>query len=149
MLLRNTASEDSTARVWEAATSAPLGPPLRHSSMVSWPTFSADGRRAATVSHDESVRLWDPLTGELVGLPLEQWPPAVQVAFDRSGDLLLTLAVDGAVNLWDVSRAGGTARDWRVLAEVLCAHALSPAGGLLPLERAWQGARAIRLLEAE
>ena len=39
-----TASEDGTARIWEAATGKAIGEPLRHEKKVSSAAFSPDGR---------------------------------------------------------------------------------------------------------
>ncbi len=39
-----TASEDATARLWNAATGEPKGPPLRHEGKVEAIAFSPDGR---------------------------------------------------------------------------------------------------------
>ena len=38
-----TASDDKTARVWDAATGAPIGKPLQHEDTVSSAAFSPDG----------------------------------------------------------------------------------------------------------
>ena len=65
-----TAGSDGTARLWDAATSQPLGAPMTHSSPVRWVEFSPDGQRVATASTDKTARVWDartgaPLTGSL------------------------------------------------------------------------------------
>ena len=43
-----TASGDKTARLWDAATGAPIGEPLRHDGPVNSAAFSPDGKRVAT-----------------------------------------------------------------------------------------------------
>ena len=58
-----TASDDGTARLWDAATGAE-GPVLRgHGGPVSSAVFSPDGARVLTASEDGTARLWDAATG--------------------------------------------------------------------------------------
>ena len=47
-----TASWDNTARVWDAATGAPIGKPLQHEDRVFSASFSPDGKRVVTASDD-------------------------------------------------------------------------------------------------
>jgi hypothetical protein len=54
-----TGGGDYDARVWDAATGEPLGPPLRHRGWVYHLAFSPDGRRLATGSQDGTARVWD------------------------------------------------------------------------------------------
>jgi WD40 repeat protein len=61
-----TASDDNSARVWEADTGKPIDASLRPAGGVSSVAFSPDGRRVATASGDEKVRVWDSETGKLV-----------------------------------------------------------------------------------
>ena len=54
-----TGSEDRTARLWDAATGQPLGPPLTHQGAVMAVAFSPDGKTVITGSGDKTARLWD------------------------------------------------------------------------------------------
>jgi WD40 repeat protein len=54
-----TASDDRTARLWDAASSTPIGLPLPHSDSVTDLAFSPDGKSFLTGSHDKTARLWD------------------------------------------------------------------------------------------
>ena len=63
-----TASEDRTARLWDAATGKPLGEPMKHADAVGYAAFSPDGTRIATASQDETARLWFTASGK----PLEK-----------------------------------------------------------------------------
>jgi hypothetical protein len=53
-----TASGDKTARVWDAATGAPIGKPLQHEGSVNSASFSPDGARVVTASTDKTARVW-------------------------------------------------------------------------------------------
>jgi WD40 repeat protein len=53
-----TASNDKTARVWDAETGKQIGEPLRgHTDWVWSAVFSPDGKRIVTASEDKTVRL--------------------------------------------------------------------------------------------
>ena len=58
-----TGSWDKTARLWDAATGAPVGEPLAHDDWVSSVAFSPDGRTILTGCYDRTARLWDRETG--------------------------------------------------------------------------------------
>ena len=45
-----TASEDKTARLWDAASGKPIGEPMKHEDSVSSAQFSPDGQRVVTAS---------------------------------------------------------------------------------------------------
>ena len=53
-----TASQDKTARVWDAETGKPLGAPMTHEEGVNSASFSPDGKRVVTASSDGTARVW-------------------------------------------------------------------------------------------
>ncbi|MGC3967775.1 MAG: WD40 repeat domain-containing serine/threonine-protein kinase [Pirellulales bacterium] len=84
-----TASFDGTARLWNAATSEPLGEPMSHDAEVSWAEFSPDGRTIATVSKDRAVRFWTAETGQSARAPLRQDEIVERLKFRDDGKYLL------------------------------------------------------------
>ena len=67
-----TASDDKTARVWDAETGKPIGEPLKATRVRCWSAaFSPDGKRIVTASSDETARIWDAETGSSIGEPLK------------------------------------------------------------------------------
>lgn len=54
-----TASDDNTARVWDAATGAEIVVLHEHVDEVEFAAFSPNGKLVVTRSEDNVVRLWD------------------------------------------------------------------------------------------
>ena len=63
-------SNDKTLRLWDAATGAAIGEPLRHEGSVWGALYSPDGKRILSWSNDNTLRLWDAATGAAIGEPL-------------------------------------------------------------------------------
>ena len=62
-----TASFDTTARLWDAATGKPLGTPMKHDMLVNGVAFNADGTKIAVKGQDKTVWLWNVVTGRPLG----------------------------------------------------------------------------------
>ena len=56
------AAATNTAQIWDAATGAPIGRPMRHEDRVSSAAFSPDGARVVTASWDNTARVWEAAT---------------------------------------------------------------------------------------
>lgn len=98
-----TAGSDGTARLWDAATSQPLGAPMKHAGPVRWVEFSPDSRRVATASDDGTARLWDAQTGAPLSEPLRHDGPVAMAKFG-SPTLLATISADGTAKVWPDGR---------------------------------------------
>ncbi len=98
-----TASGDQTARIWDAATGAAIGAPLRgHKGDVFSAAFSPDGKSIVTASADRTARRWDAATGDAIGEPLMGHNAAVySVAFSPDGKRIVTASEDGTARIWD------------------------------------------------
>jgi WD40 repeat protein len=60
-----TASDDNTARIWDARSGEPIGKPLQHADMVWAAAFDPTGERVVTASWDKTARIWAvPPTGQ-------------------------------------------------------------------------------------
>ena len=71
-----TASEDNSARIWDAASGALIAA-LEHGDSVTSAAFSPDGGRVVTASADMTARIWDAADGrEIVTLKGHQGPVA-------------------------------------------------------------------------
>ena len=61
-----TASDDNTARLWEAESGKLLATFQGHTDGVYSAVFSPDGRRVLTASGDKTARLWETESGKLL-----------------------------------------------------------------------------------
>ncbi len=100
-----TASQDGTARIFNARTGLPLIEPLRHKGIVHTARFSRDGRRVVTASDDTTARVWDAGTGQPMGEPLRHSDVVQRAEFSQDGTLVVTASDDGTARLWD-ARSG-------------------------------------------
>src|SRR5262249_41964272 len=87
----------------DAATGAPLGPPLGHQGDVVAAAFSADSRILVTGSQDQTARLWNVADGRLLGSPLRHQANVTAVTFSPDGRIVLTGTNDETARFWDVA----------------------------------------------
>ena len=99
-----TASLDRMARLWDAVTGRPIGPPLRgHADAVRRAAFSPDGQRIVTASDDTTARIWD-AAGKPIGDPLYGHKKEVYgVAFSPDGQRIVTASWDKTARIWDAA----------------------------------------------
>ncbi len=98
-----TASNDKTAKVWDAATGRELLTLRGHRDWAWDVAFSPDGRRIVTASPDRTARVWDAVTGQHV-LTLEGHEHSVnRTIFSPDGKLLATGSVDKTAKVWDAA----------------------------------------------
>lgn len=85
-----TGGEDGTARLWDAATGAAQGQPLRHDGPVLSMAFSADGKTIVTGSYDGTARIWDAATCSQRGPDLTHLGRVLSVAIRFDGRFVAT-----------------------------------------------------------
>jgi WD40 repeat protein len=83
-----TASNDKTARIWDAHTGTQLAVLSGHGDAVESAAYSPDGTRIITGSVDKTARVWDAHIPATLAAPI-LWAPAPQTAplagVDRTG----------------------------------------------------------------
>jgi WD40 repeat protein len=101
-------TNNSAARVWDAATGKPLTPPLVHPHVIHGAAFSPDGSRLVTWSVDGTAQTWDTTTGEPRSPPLVHQGEVKTAAFSPDGTRVVTASWDRTARVWDAA----TGRPW-------------------------------------
>jgi dipeptidyl aminopeptidase/acylaminoacyl peptidase len=122
-----TASQDYTARIWDAVTGKPIGEPMKHYGGVNCAQFSPDGRRIVTASQDNTARIWDAVTGQPIGEPMKHGGWVVSAEFSPDGQRILTASLDHSARLWDSTTGKAISEPLKHQDGVCCAH-FSPDG---------------------
>ncbi len=95
-----TASNDGTARIWNAATGAPVAVLKGHSAGLTAVAYSPDGRQIATASKDHTARLWNAANGAAIATLQGHAAGLTMLTFSPDGKLLATASDDKTVRLW-------------------------------------------------
>lgn len=94
-----TASDDRTARVWDAVSGAEIES-LKHRPKVYRAHFSRDATKIVTVSFD-ATWLWDAATGHLFAVLEGHEGEVTDAKFSPDGTRILTTSDDGTARLWN------------------------------------------------
>lgn len=149
-----TASNDGTARIWDAATGSELVAPLRHgwrgigSGAVRSVQFSPDGQRIVTASRDRTARIWDAHSGKALVGPLEHSFPVNDARFSPDGRRVLTVSNDRTARVWDAF-SGAPLTEPILFGEAVLEGTFSPNGRwIVTREDSWTDGVA-RVLDAQ
>ncbi len=96
-----TASEDRTARLWDASTGHMIAVLRGHGDRVNSVAFSPSGARVVTASHDASARVWDTVTGKTIAILRGHDSPLWSAVFSPDGARVVTASSDKTARLWN------------------------------------------------
>ena len=104
-----TASDDTTARVWDVGSGKPLATLRGHTYPVTSAAFSPDGKRVVTASGDKTARVWDADSGKTLA-PLQGHTGTVfSAAFSPDGKRVVTASADHTARVWSLDPIEGNA----------------------------------------
>ena len=94
------ASDDMTARIWDANSGAELLVLRGHTAGIYNAAFSPDGRRVISASYDNSARVWDAVTGASLAVLRGHTEPVAKACFSPDGQRIATASWDKSAKLW-------------------------------------------------
>jgi WD40 repeat protein len=100
-----TASNDKTARIWDATTGNQLAVLSGHAEAVRTAAFSPDGRHIVTASVDRTARVWDAATASTLKVLSGHADFVWSAAFSPDGRRIVTASNDKTARIWDADAA--------------------------------------------
>tara|TARA_R110002096_G_scaffold4493_16_gene20914 strand:+ start:12948 stop:15428 length:2481 start_codon:yes stop_codon:yes gene_type:complete len=130
-----TASEDTTAKLWDVATGDLLHT-FSHEHEVHCARFTPDGQLAATVGLDQKLKLWEVQSGRNLGnRELENRPHGIAISPD--GKQVATVGVEMPAQVWDF-QSGNLLFELDSRSRAIHAVEFSPDGRFL-VTGSWEG----------
>ena len=96
-----TASDDKTARIWDAKTAREIAVLRGHHAVVESAAFSPDGTRIVTASWDKTARIWDAKTTRLTAVLRGHDGIIGSAGFSPDGTRIVTASADQTARIWD------------------------------------------------
>ncbi len=98
-----TASEDGTARVWDARSGRSQVELRGHIGKVQNAAFSLDGTMIITAGEDKTAQVWETSSGKNLAVLRGHNKALTGASFSPNGRLVVTASQDGTAQVWDVS----------------------------------------------
>ena len=98
-----TASDDKTARIWDARTGAQLAMLSGHGDLVLSAAYSPDGTSIVTASADKTARIWDARSGKQLAVLLGHGATVYSAAYSPDGTRIVTASDDKTARIWDAN----------------------------------------------
>jgi WD40 repeat protein len=95
-----TASDDKTAKVWDAETGKLIHTLTGHKERVWSVTFSPNGKRILTASRDNTARLWDAEKGDEIAILAGHTDEVRSAGFSPDGTRIVTASYDMTARVW-------------------------------------------------
>ena len=96
-----TASDDKTAKVWDAKSGAEILTLKGHTGVVTSASFSPDGSRIVTGSYDKTAKVWDAKSGAEVLTLKGHTGAVISASFSPDGSRIVTGSHDKTAKVWD------------------------------------------------
>ena len=119
-----TASEDETARVWDATSGRQIAV-LAHGQEVFSASFSPDGTRIVTASKANAAHIWDTATAREIAVLRRRGSFVRFAAFHPDGARILVASEDKTARIWDAPIATMPTKE--LMARPACRCAASPS----------------------
>jgi Tol biopolymer transport system component len=100
-----TASDDTTARVWDAESGREIARLQAYEGTVRSASFSPDGLRIVTASSDKTARVWDAASGAEIALLRGHDAMVNGASYSRDGRRIVTASDDTTARVWDAASA--------------------------------------------
>jgi WD40 repeat protein len=96
-----TASNDKTARIWDARLGKQLAVLAGHHNSVSSASYSPDGTRIVTSAADKTARVWDALLGTQLMILAGHGDVVRFASYSPDGTRIVTASNDKTARIWD------------------------------------------------
>jgi WD40 repeat protein len=98
-----TASDDGTAKIWDAKTGNGLFAIDDHTGWVYWASFSPDSKSLVTANEDGTARLYDVEHRKPLVSFIGHTPHVHYASFSPDGKRVVTASDDGTAKIWDAA----------------------------------------------